>query len=146
MATAAFVVSVVALALSGWAALSAHRQAKAAERATEAAEDQLALLRADQDAAARRAPWRIDHHRSYLYFLTNMGGSTCYDVTITGDRFHRFDSLGTATFRADEIATFFAMSSAVSVASRVTVQWADRPGAERREWTRALPPRNESST
>lgn len=141
MAAVAIILSVLALLLSGWAALSSHRQARAAERATKATEEQVAMLRASQEAAATRAAWRIDHHQNYQYLLTNVAETTCYDVAITGHDFHRLDPVSETTFRPDESATFFAISSSVNIASRVTVHWAGRPGGQMKEWTRALPPR-----
>lgn len=141
MAAAALAVSVLALILSGWAAVSSHRQARSAERTTKAAEDHVAMLRASEEAAANRTPWRIDHYQDYRYLLANIGGTTCYDVALTGDDFHRLDPMVETIFGPDESATFFAISSSVGRASRLKVHWADRPGGRKKEWMGTLPPR-----
>lgn len=135
MAVAAFIVSLLALAVSGIAAWSSHRQANAAE-------DQVEILRAEQAAAAAKPPWLIEHHAGDRFNLTKRGTAIAYDVTAEGTDLLRVLNFPEVPVLApNESVTFLAPMSLQRSNGRLTVRWSDEPGGETKTWTRALPPK-----
>jgi hypothetical protein len=135
MAVAAFVVSLVALGLSGLAAWSGHRQAVAAE-------EQVAIMRADQAAAATKPRWLLEHHSGDRYILTNCGTASAYDVVAEGANLIRILNFPDSPVLAPtDSVTFLASMSLQRSDGRVTVRWSDEPGGEPKTWTRPLPPK-----
>ena len=135
MGTAAFIVSLVALVLSGIAAWSSHRQANAAE-------DQVEIMRAEQAAAAARPPWLIEHHDGDRFNLTKSGTAIAYDVTAEGtDLLQVLNFPEVPVLAPSESVTFLAPMSLQRSAGRLTVRWSDESGGEAKTWTRALPPK-----
>lgn len=143
---AALLISAAAFVLSGWATWNSHRQAGESRRQADAAEDQLAMMREEQDAADARQeelnarPWRLTRYNAKSVFqLTNLGSRTLYDIRPSGGSgiaWHEEpedDKLGPG-----ESATIFVVLSSGG-SRRLTVRWAAERGGEANEMSLLIP-------
>ncbi|MDQ4112800.1 MAG: hypothetical protein M3306_17170 [Actinomycetota bacterium] len=140
---AALILSAAAFVLSGWAAWNSHRQTEASKRQADAAEDQLALMREQQDALDAR-PLHLTHFNGGVYQLTNIGSLTAYDVSVEGGaRIQWRTAPEDSKLGPGESATLAVMLQSKS--RRMTMRWATEPGGETKEMTQLLPSRPPNS-
>lgn len=123
------VLALLALVISAWATATARASARDTRRQAVAAEEQVALMRADRDetlksrAAASR--WRVDHRSGALYTLTNIADEVASSVEVTPPPYSqvRGEHAWEAVAPHASVGFFVAPSMATPSPYQVVVSW-----------------------
>jgi hypothetical protein len=137
MAVAAFAISILALLVSGVAALYTRRQTLAAERSATA--DERAAAIAEAEAARYVPPWTLSVQGKDRRVLRNGGEEPAFDVVLDLTDFEIVDGkLDHDRIDARSAVSFFAIFP-TDESDLVRVTWSRSHGGERLSWSHPVP-------